>query len=157
MKSMILPLAILGLFFLLGFGSLIFLWSTKYDETHFADQLMDYTDVTVQEENKITASYKGRKYEITGWDVDDIYRILNLGDGCRIRSIFKKELGENVIRLQFGDTADIYLSKDEALSDRDITIIKYKDLEHHKTHYYTVEYLRTFERILEIIRPVEKE
>ena len=62
MKSMVLPLAILGLFFLIGFGTLFFLWSTKNDETHFADQLIDYTDVTVPEKNKMKATYKGRSY-----------------------------------------------------------------------------------------------
>ena len=61
MKSMVLPLAILGLFFWLVL-ELCFLWLTKNDETHFADQLIDYTDVTVPEKNKMKATYKGRSY-----------------------------------------------------------------------------------------------
>ena len=158
MKSMVVPLTILGLFFLIGFGTLYFLWSSKNDETHFADQLLDYTDITVPDKNKIKATYQGRNYEITGLDVDDIYRILDLGDGFyRTRSIFKKDLGKDIIRLQFGDTADIYLSKDDTQPERDVTIMKYKDLEDNKTKYYTVEYLRMFDRILEIVHPVHKE
>ena len=157
MKSMRLPLAILGVFFLIGFGAFYFLWTSKNDETHFADQLMDYTDVTVPEMNKITVSYQGRDYEITGWDVDDIYRILDRGDGYyRTKLLFNKEPGKNVIRMQFGDTADIYVSKDEDQPDKDITIMKYKDLENNKTKYYTIENLAMFEHILKVVNPVKK-
>ncbi len=39
MKSMRMPLAILGVFFLIGFGALYFLWALKNDETYFPDQL----------------------------------------------------------------------------------------------------------------------
>ena len=157
MKSMKLPLAILGVFFLLGFGTFYFLWTAKNDETHFADQLMDYTDVTVPEMNKMRASYQGRYYDITGWDVDEIYRIIDRGDGFyRQKLLYNKEPGENAIRLQFGDTADILISKDEKQPDRDITIMKYKDLENNKTKYYTVEDLNMFNHILEVVNPVKK-
>lgn len=157
MKSMRLPLAIIGAFFLVGFGALIFLWTSKDDETHFADQLMDYTDVTVPEMNKITVSYQGRDYEITGWDVDDIYTVINRGDGVyRTRLFFNKEPGKDVIRLQFGDTADIYISKDEDKPKEDIAIMKYKDLENNRTRYYKVEDLAMFEHILKIVNPVKK-
>ena len=157
MKSMKLPLAILGVFFLIGFGALIFLWTSKNDETHFADQLLDYTDVTVPELNKIKVSYEGRNYEVTGWDVDDIYKIIDRGDGYyRTKLLFNKEPGENVIRLQFGDTADIYVSKDEEQPDKDITIMKYKDLVNNKTKYYTVKDLELFEHILKVVNPVKK-
>ena len=157
MKSMRLPLAILGVFFLIGFGTLIFLWTSKNDETHFVDQLLDYTDVTVPELNKIKVSYEGRNYEVTGWDVDDIYKIIDRGDGYyRTKLLFNKEPGENVIRLQFGDTADIYVSKDEEQPDKDITIMKYKDLVNNKTKYYTVKDLELFEHILKVVNPVKK-
>ena len=157
MKSMRLPLAILGVFFLIGFGTLIFLWTSKNDETHFADQLLDYTDVTVPELNKIKVSYEGRNYEVTGWDVDDIYKIIDRGDGYyRTKLLFNKEPGKNVIRLQFGDTADIYVSKDEEQPDKDITIMKYKDLVNNKTKYYTVKDLELFEHILKVVNPVKK-
>ena len=156
MKSMRLPLAILGVFFLIGFGALIFLWTSKNDETHFADQLLDYTDVTVPELNEITVSYQGRDYEITGWDVDDIYRILDRGDSLRTKLLFNKETGKDVIRMQFGDTADIYVSKDEEQPDKDITIMKYKDLENNRTKYYKVENLGMFEHILKVVNPVKK-
>ena len=156
MKSMRMPLAILGVFFLIGFGALYFLWALKNDETHFANQLMDYTDVTVPEMNKITVSYQGRDYEITGWDVDDIYRILDRGDALRTKLLFKKELGKDTIRMQFGDTADIYVSKDEDQPDKDITIMKYKDLENHKTKYYIIENLAMYEHILKVVNPVKK-
>ena len=157
MKSMRLPLAILGVFFLIGFGTLIFLWTSKNDETHFADQLLDYTDVTVPELNKIKVSYEGRNYEVTGWDVDDIYKIIDRGDGYyRTKLLFNKEPGENVIRLQFGDTADSDVSKDEEQPDKDITIMKYKDLVNNKTKYYTVKDLELFEHILKVVNPVKK-
>lgn len=157
MKSMRLPLAILGVFFLIGFGTLIFLWTSKNDETHFADQLLDYTDVTVPELNKIKVSYEGRNYEVTGWDVDDIYKIIDRGDGYyRTKLLFNKEPGKNLIRLQFGDTADIYVSKDEEQPDKDITIMKYKDLVNNKTKYYTVKDLELFEHILKVVNPVKK-
>lgn len=156
MKSMRLPLAILAVFFLIGFGALYFLWTSKNDETHFADQLMDYTDVTVPEMNKITVSYQGRNYDVTGWDVDDIYRILDRGDSLRTKLLFNKEPGKDVIRMMFGDTADIYVSKDEDQPGKDIAIMKYKDLENNKTKYYTVENLRMFEHILEVVNPIKK-
>lgn len=158
MKGMKAPIAILVLFFALGFGFFYFIWSTKNDESRFADQLLEYTDVTTPETNRIEVTYQDHKTEITGWDVQEVYNILNRGDGYyRTKLIFHQEPGKNVIKLKFGNTAEIYMSKDEDEPDKDITIMKYIDKEKNKTKYYTVEDIATFQQILDIVQHKTKE
>ena len=141
------------LFFVGGFGFLYHIWSYQNDQTHFADELIPFTDVTRPEKNKVQVKYKDKEYNLIGWDVVDVYTVLNRGDGSRVKLIFKKEPKTQSIQFTFKDTADITVFQAESDPDIDKVIIKYHDMLKNTTKYYTVEGLVMFKHLVEVLEP----
>jgi len=141
------------MFFVGGFAFFYHLLSYKNDLTHFADELIPYTDVTRPEINKVQVEYKGKEYNLVGWDVADAYTVINRGDGSRVKLIFKREPKTEFIKFTFKDAAEITVYRESKDVNVDKVIIKYHNLENGNTKYYRLEGLGMFNHLVEIVEP----
>lgn len=153
MRSGKILIALTLLFFVGGFGFFYHIWSYQNDLTHFADELIPFTDVTRPEKNKVQVEFKGKEDELVGWDVADVYTILNRGDSSRVKLIFKKEPKTESIRFTFKDTAEITVFQASSDPAVDKVVIKYHNMIKNSTKYYTVEGLVMFKHLMEIVEP----
>jgi len=141
------------MFFVGGFAFLYHMWSYQNDLSHFADELVPYTDVTRPEINKAQVEYKGKEYNIVGWDVADAYTVLNRGDGSRVKLIFKREPKTEFIKFTFKDAAEITVFRASKDVEVDKVIIKYHNIEKDTTKYYKLDGLAMFKNLVEIVEP----
>ena len=153
MKGARVLIALAILFFVGGFAFLYHMWSYQNDLSHFADELIPYTDVTRPEINKVQAEYKGKKYNLVGWDVADVYTVLNRGDSSRVKLLFKREPKTEFIKFTFKDVAEITVFRKSKDINVDKSIIKYHSLEKGTTKYYELEGLGMVDHLVEIVEP----
>ena len=153
MKGIRIMFGIVIAIFVFGFGLLILMLSLQNDKSRFADELIEFTDVMNPEENQVSAEYNGKTYELEGWDVNAIYRVINRGDGSRFKLLFKKEPKNEFIRIQFKGVADSTITKASPDTDVDEVILKYKSIGKNSTKYYSIKNMAMFRNILSILEP----
>lgn len=127
----------------------------NYDKIHFAEDLIPYTDVSHPEMNKAIVEYDGETYELIGWDVANLYRVINRGDSSRKKLLFHKNYDTKKMKITFEGAATIICQPTSYKEFEDKVYIKYVNEINHTTHYYEIEGLRMFPSLLEIIQPEE--